>query len=375
LITTQRICLCRGRKNRDPTEFLAVSSIEVKKKRSPHDWEFKDLWEKEYKYLIGSFHWDPKLTLMVVGLDNGMIDCILVAEGEFQQFEDFGTMKVHENKVTGVVTDASKGLLYSISWDKQFVVTQISTQKQGARLTPSRHALTSIYYDEQNERVFIGSAVGEIFIYDTTQASTPHLITTLHAHTRTRLRRILVDRERNYLFTSGFEDGSITVFDLGPPGKETSSKEIVYMRGKQKLRTLSWSSNSKEVFSGDESGYITVWNILRGQPIYVHNAHDMNKAITSSEYLEDERLLITSSKDKTVKFWRIPEKWQEMDPEIDALRASLRRENERRYTQELDKRNSTRTVRSLTALGLSRQEEQDEEDSEELDPDLSGWNK
>ena len=53
---------------------------------------------------------------------------------------------------------------------------------------------------------------------------------------------------------------------------------------------------------------MVIWNIKTGEPIYSWLAHE-KIPINCLFYLDKERLLITGGKDKSIKFWKIPEFW------------------------------------------------------------------
>lgn len=41
-----------------------------------------------------------------------------------------------------------------------------------------------------------------------------------------------IDLNRNYLFTSGYEDGELTIFDLDMPTREKYAKQVASIQGK-----------------------------------------------------------------------------------------------------------------------------------------------
>lgn len=61
-------------------------------------------------------------------------------------------------------------------------------------------------------------------------------------------------------------------------------------------RCLEWNSKRGELFVGFADGTITIWNIKSGQPIYGFKAH--NSEITKLVWIEEENILISSSKGK-----------------------------------------------------------------------------
>lgn len=56
------------------------------------------------------------------------------------------------------------------------------------------------------------------------------------------IRGLTVDVFKNYVFTGGFEDGEIAVFDIEKPGKEKLFKQVASLKGKLCARYIEWSS-------------------------------------------------------------------------------------------------------------------------------------
>lgn len=99
-------------------------------------------------------------------------------------------------------------------------------------------------------------------------------------------------------------NGYITIFDIANPGKEKQAKRIGNTQGKEKQRVVLWRDHGREIISGDEEGCVTFFYSKEGSPINVFKAHE--SAITQMRWNEDSQMLITCSKDKTIKMWLIP---------------------------------------------------------------------
>jgi WD40 repeat protein len=56
-----------------------------------------------------------------------------------------------------------------------------------------------------------------------------------------------------------------------------------------------------------ESGIITFFSTTTAAPIYIFDAH--TSAVTQMVWDSKLKVLITSSKDKTLKIWKLPDKW------------------------------------------------------------------
>ncbi len=86
-------------------------------------------------------------------------------------------------------------------------------------------------------------------------------------------------------------------------------------KGKDKVRTVAWSSSRHEIMVGSANGTVTFWNPIKGESLYVQKCHE--DELTRVLYLEKERLMVTASKGREVKFWRLPEEWRSKDLEAE----------------------------------------------------------
>ena len=122
-----------------------------------------------------------------------------------------------------------------------------------------------------------------------------------------------IDNDLKYLFT-GSTNGDINCFDLGPIGKERFAKQVSSIKGVSKIRYLVWTNENREIFAGNDTGKITVWDPEKGQSLFVHEAHD--HAITKVQWFEKSRYLMTASKDKILNVWQVPKQWiKEEEPD------------------------------------------------------------
>lgn len=131
----------------------------------------------------------------------------------------------------------------------------------------------------------------------------------MQTQSRGAIRGLAIDAFKNYVFTAGYDDGEITIFNIEKPGKEKLFKLVASLKGKRSARFLEWSSQRGEIYAGYKDGTITFWNTKKGDSFYVLQAHSSD--ITKLQYFEDKKLLLTSSKEKVIKFWQLPKEWRD----------------------------------------------------------------
>eukprot|EP00826_Nyctotherus_ovalis_P036083 TRINITY_DN3170_c0_g1_i14.p1 TRINITY_DN3170_c0_g1~~TRINITY_DN3170_c0_g1_i14.p1 ORF type:complete len:266 (+),score=83.40 TRINITY_DN3170_c0_g1_i14:989-1786(+) len=221
------------------------------------------------------------------------------------QYEEYCTLKLHAARVMGLAIDGKKNWILSVAEDKKFKVADLSYQEAQADIQPDVAPLKNLEYDEENQRVFIISGSGQLFIYSLAEKP-PKLVRESETGSKDVLRDLSVDYMRNYIFTCAM-DGMISVLETGKPGKDRFTKLVGSMKGASKARCVRWRSSKLEAVVAYESGKVCFWNIQTGQVAYVFDPHILS--ITKICWDEKNQILYTGSKDKSIKVWRIPGEW------------------------------------------------------------------
>lgn len=89
----------------------------------------------------------------------------------------------------------------------------------------------------------------------------------------------------NNLMCVGQLNGTITLYDMGAPGKEKFTKVITSWEGKRGIRLIAMRDKPRrEIITGDNTGIITVFDLKTQSPVYVLQAH--SDVITQMKWLE-----------------------------------------------------------------------------------------
>jgi len=148
----------------------------------------------------------------------------------------------------GIFFDNISGIIYTVSEDKTF--KSIEKGDVTHVMKNSNSGLTCLQGDRENRRCFCTNRTGQVFIYDIS-SSIPNLLFTLTTQLKGAIRGLAIDLNKNYLFTGGFDDGEIGIFDIEKPGREKFAKQSASLKGKTKLRFLDWSAARGEIFTGN----------------------------------------------------------------------------------------------------------------------------
>ena len=148
-----------------------------------------------------------------------------------------------------------------------------------------------------------------VFVYLTNNFP-PLLVNNVQLSNEAPIKSIDYSLIKSYMFTA-CSDGQIVVLDLNKPGKEKLIKEISNFGGNMKLTVVKYYREQNQLLTGDENGRIIIWNLKLGKSIFSWNAHE--GPITQMVFLPQIKLIISAGKDKYVRTWRLPEKWQNED--------------------------------------------------------------
>ena len=323
--------------------------------------EFVRCWSKAYTVQTGIINYDKKTLTVAVGLDDGSIFLYKVEpESNFSKFSDLKNIKPHNDRVMGIEFDSDLGKVYSVSTDKLFLVSDINYEKsEPIIVNKGQYGYTNIFYDKENQRCFLTNEGGQIEVYLTNNFP-PNLVTSFKTSSGGCIRGLNINLKKQLMFTTDMI-GKITVIDLNIPGKEKNISEISTFGAKSKLRIAVFDGNNSEIITGDEDGRITIWSLKNGESIFVWVAHPKS-AITQMVYQEDERLLWSGAKDRSIKIWKLPEKW--VSEEIENFEMNeLKKINDQIAEMKIKKK-----------MEMIDDDEDEYASSGSLEDDLNGWN-
>ena len=268
--------------------------------------KFKKIYAQSYTQQTGCLNYDYESNNINIGLDNGRIIFYKVnPESNFTQFEPYIDFNPHKKRVTGIAYDNKTGYIYSCSLDKKFYVTEIGYLDNPSEIIEGPSGFTNLFFDRKNQRIFLTNENGMICVYDT-QNFPPILLNNIQCSSEECILGFDINLIKNYMFTTHI-NGQITILELNLPGKEKLIKEISYFGIETKLTCVIYIREENQLITGDDIGRILIWNLKTGKVIYAWKAHE--NSITKMDYNNDNKILITASKDKLIKSWRIPNKW------------------------------------------------------------------
>lgn len=246
-----------------PLGAAMVFTVQKKDKK----FEFTKTWVKAFEEETGVLHWDSDESLFSIGLDNGYIYIYKhQPNSQYAVFNEHRSYKLHKDRVMGLSYDQKEQCVFSCSTDKMFIWCKLGEREEThGEIAKGNFGFTNLHHDKVNARMFLTDEGGNIDVYSSS-VFPPELVISVASVNKGCIRGLHFDMRKMLMFTCSM-NGIIAVFDLGVPGKERMIQEISNFGDKAKYRIVRYDGDVNEVFTGDESGRISVWNLKNGKPI------------------------------------------------------------------------------------------------------------
>lgn len=116
---------------------------------------------------------------------------------------------------------------------------------------------------------------------------------------------MVFDRKTNNIFTCCYEDGRVHGYNLGENiQNDIEVEKILTLQSAKGCREIAYIRATHQLAIGFDGGMVSVFNVDDPKhPFYSRKVH--RKDVTKIRFLENRNILMTSSKDRSVKFWDI----------------------------------------------------------------------
>ena len=313
---------------------------------------FEKRWARSFPIQTGVVNYNIEKSILMVGLDNGKYFLYQTGiDSKFCNYDILYEGKPHTGRIMGIDIEPKKNVAYTCSSDKKFIMTYLIEQNKFIEVENNAAGFTNLYFDRNNERIFLSNEIGQVNIYLTNE-EIPICTKVVQTHGKNVLRGLEVSLRKYYIFTSSMK-GDISVLDLGTAGREKFVEEISFFGGDLQMRVIRYNEENSELLTGDQTGRVTVWSLKNGKSIYAWKAHQ--GAITQMNYDSAHKILITGGKDKKIIFWKLPEKW-------------INEDIERFEKDEIKNLNDT-----MAMLRLQKALEKKDDDNSSDEDSLDGW--
>ena len=264
---------------------------------------------------------------LYVGLDSGVLWSYKVSNN-YADFSPISQIPLHTGRIMRFAHAVKQRLLLSISKDKHLAVIDLETGTVRSSvavghpgMTAAQAGLSSLIYDDEEEKVFIGTSANVIYIYTLPPNSQPLLLHALHGHTAP-VTALYYHARDHYLF-SGSYDYRIGVWAI-QPGKSAVEASRSHLNGmmalgpSKQIKAIVYCLALREVVTGVEGGWLCVWNTDTGRIRYAWKGHE--GGVSGLWWKNTEKVLVSSGLDGKVKFWDM--KFSQTPPSDDTKAAA-----------------------------------------------------
>ena len=231
----------------------------------------------------------------------------------YADFSPITQLPLHAARIMHFAHATKQHLLLSISKDKHLAVVELDSGRVRSTvavghpgMAAAQAGLASLVYDDEEEKVFIGTSANVIYIYTLPHNSAPLLLHALHGHTAP-VTALYYHARHHYLF-SGSTDYRIGVWAI-QPGKSAVEASRSHLNGMMTLgpskavRAVVYCLALREVVTGVEGGWLCVWNTDSGRIRYAWKGH--GDSVSGLWWKDEEKVLVSAGLDGKVKFWNM----------------------------------------------------------------------
>ena len=300
--------------------FGVYKVVTYKNKNNILKVKLEKIFLKYYQDLTGSLFYDIKTSLFLIGFNSGKIMFYKVLpESTYTQFDYMSELKYHSSKVSGIALDSNTNNFYTCGDDGKFCQGVVNLIYHNNYAPEIIHETSSgysyMFFDKTNERIYLSTYNGHLEVFLTSTEVASFIVDVETSNNKYSLNDLYHYNTKHYLFSCS-DFGNISVFDLGKPGQEKTTKELSYFdyyNSKIKIKTVIYDPDTNQVISGDNYGRLIFWSLKYGKPIHVTKVSQSGKGIIRIRFIENSeepnKLLLVSCLDNSLYFVKLPLKW------------------------------------------------------------------
>ena len=300
--------------------FGVYKVVTYKNKNNILKVKLEKIFLKYYQDLTGSLFYDIKTSLFLIGFNSGKIMFYKVLpESTYTQFDYMSELKYHSSKVSGIALDSNTNNFYTCGDDGKFCQGVVNLIYHNNYAPEIIHETSSgysyMFFDKTNERIYLSTYNGHLEVFLTSTEVASFIVDIETSNNKYSLNDLYHYNTKHYLFSCS-DFGNISVFDLGKPGQEKTTKELSYFdyyNSKIKIKSVIYDPDTNQVISGDNYGRLIFWSLKYGKPIHVTKVSPSGKGIIRIRFIENSeepnKLLLVSCLDNSLYFVKLPLKW------------------------------------------------------------------
>ena len=166
---------------------------------------FERRWAKSFPTQTGVINYSLEKNILMVGLDNGKFLLFQTGlDNEYNEYELLYGGKPHSVRIMGLDIEPKKNVCYTCSKDKKFMMTYLNEKQKFIEICNMQAGFTNLFFDKENERIFLTNKIGQVFIYLTNE-ELPSLVKIVQTHSKNVIRGFDINLKKFYIFTSSMK--------------------------------------------------------------------------------------------------------------------------------------------------------------------------
>ncbi|QJB46518.1 hypothetical protein HGD76_22365 [Dolichospermum flos-aquae CCAP 1403/13F] len=198
-----------------------------------------------------------------------------------------------------IICGCKDGTIQLFNWKTQ---KNIDNQQHGIG-----KQITSITISSDNKTLASSDSGGNICfweIVDLTICEKHEIMNAHKIHNGMKINSLAFNPDGKILASVGEDNYQIKLWNLLGEEVGILEEENSSDLGHDIINTITFSSNGKLLASGDNKGYIKIWDFINKKLLPFDEIKQHDSAVTSLTFIPNTQILISGSKDKTIKFWQ-----------------------------------------------------------------------
>jgi hypothetical protein len=210
-----------GKKKETVTTTGSLSGyLQTKKEGEIGDFHFEQQWWMNFPVAATALDWSPKMGIMVCGEDSGTLHFIKPSEADPKKYDELFFLKVHAERITRIIIDEDKKVVYSISEDRKFKETSIDKKRINNEFEVSSKRPNCMYVDKEQKVAYVGDAEGNVKVIDLAK-NPPTCVNNIKVNAKDSIS--CIDVSGTQIFAACEATGKILVYTLSEPKNSVQS--------------------------------------------------------------------------------------------------------------------------------------------------------
>ncbi len=265
------------------------------------------IFENDYPCSVVCLKFFKENNFLSLGFENGEIKLLKIYITEKSNIsknlvDEVSSIKAHNSPIQSIEIDFTTGYIFSISNDFNLNISEYNYQTNIKSIQVSKEILTCLLYNQENQLLVITDCKGSLFFFNVSNPINPKRLQSIHGSFNSINYLNISNKNKLYL---GTNNGELLIFNV------TVSKEGLFMSQEttvytdDSLKIIKVYESNEHYIVGLSNGSISIHRKTEHTyPYFVITFHQSQ--LGSYVYIEDKNIIISCSKDKSIKVYQLP---------------------------------------------------------------------